>query len=204
MAATNAKVAGDDHWLPLRFDDIGSVRADYLLKAIATHDIYTTEVVSSAIARTQSQETAEMLKAWEEILELKRAQSDEETAEYERPTEKMDTLAVFGGPTHAFELVCSENDVKAMPNFDKVADPSFDILNDLQFAMLMVAVLVGQPLTSCFAPECTAYSRAQNFNRNRPAVQIKIAARRATQEKVMRRVCCVLRAILVLRGARNI
>ena len=102
----------------MRFQEIGIVRTNHLLKAVSTHDAYTTELVCSAIERTETEETSEMLEAWEYILKQKRAQEDHEVAEYVRPTGKMDTLSIFGGPTHAFELVCSANGVKAMPNFE--------------------------------------------------------------------------------------
>ena len=82
-----------------------------------------------------------------------------------------------------------------MPNLDKLAEVPYDIFSDVHFASAMVGVLKCKPRLVVIAPECTAYSMAQNFNAKLMTVQKVIAARRAEQEKIMRRIRKILTAV---------
>ena len=51
-----------------------------------------------------------------------------------------------------------------MPPIDILAKDPFDILDDVHFCSIMVALLTWLPLFVMFAPECTSWSRANDFN----------------------------------------
>ena len=47
---------------------------------------------------------------------------------HECPDKDIDVLSIFGGPKNVFGRMCADNGVASMPNQDKLAKVSYDIL----------------------------------------------------------------------------
>jgi len=184
-----------DHWIPL------AVRADDdALAQIAAQDgeSFPVDLATSLLGRTVTTKTKMELAAWEEILriKIKEAESRDEPIPFihDWDTGVADMISVFDGPSGQLNKMCEDAGVHAMPAIDKIAKVPYDVLNDIQFSSLMVGILKQKPGLLLLAPECTSFSKAQDFNKNRPDVMAAIAKERKVQTRVMTRVNAVLRA----------
>ena len=60
-----------------------------------------------------------------------------------------------------------------------VAELPYDLMNDAQFASVMVGMYSQKPSFTLLAPPCTAYTAAMRFNSLKPKVMAKNRADRA-------------------------
>jgi hypothetical protein len=185
----------DKHWIPVAT----RASADALAQIAAQDgESFPVDLATSLLIRTVTTETAMELSAWEEILRIKteevRAKGEAIHFLYDWETGIADMISVFDGPSGQLNRMCEDAGVHAMPAIDKVAKIPYDILDDIQFSSLMVGVLKQKPGLLLLAPECTSFSKAQDFNKNRPDVMSAIAKERKVQTRFMARVNAILRA----------
>ena len=79
-----------------------------------------------------------------------------------------DIVSVFDGPNGAINAKAIEAGLTPLPPVDKMASDSFDFLDDVHFASLMVAILLHMSLLLILAPCCTYWSKANDFNAHKP------------------------------------
>jgi hypothetical protein len=87
-----------------------------------------------------------------------------------------------------------------MPAFDVVAELPYDLMNDAQFASVMVGMYSQKPSFTLLASPCTAYTAAMHFNSLKPKVMAKNRADWALQEQMMKRVNQKMRAAFTYGG----
>jgi hypothetical protein len=109
-------------------------------------------------------------------------------------------VSIFDGPSGQLNAMCEQAGVTVMPPIDKVASGPYDMLNDVQFSSLMIGILERRPGLVLLAPECTAWSKAQDFNRKRPSVMADVERRQSEQRKVMTRMNAILGAVWTYGG----
>ena len=104
-------------------------------------------------------------------------------------------LSVFDGPRGDINNSAEDVGMKPMPPIDTKSNEPFDLLNDVHFASIMVAILMFMPLFVMFAPECTSWSRANDFNNNKPKARDELEKEKTNQRRVMDRMRAMLRAV---------
>ena len=68
------------------------------------------------------------------------------------------------------------------PPVDVLTSTPYDVVNDLHFASLMVAVLIRMPLLVIMAPVCRWWSKANDFNASRAGAQQHCEKKREEQQ----------------------
>ena len=93
-----------------------------------------------------------------------------------------DVISIFDGPTGEFNRMARAAGLSPMPAIDVVAELPYDLMNDAQFASVMVGMYSQKPSFTLLAPPCTAYTAAMRFNSLKPKVMAKNRADRELQE----------------------
>jgi hypothetical protein len=190
-----ANVTAIKHWLPVRFVKLGKMRLDFL-QEIITAESYTVMQFDCDFSRAPTAVTQEMMKVWIEDLKIQiESKGKRVTPLHEWLHEEIDDLSIFGDSIDIFEHMCADNGVASMPNLDKLAEISYDILSDMYFASAMVGILKCKPRLVVIAPECTVCSTAQHFNARNMSAKSALKSKKVEQEKIMRRIRKILNAV---------
>ena len=95
-----------------------------------------------------------------------------------------DMLSVFDGPYGDINKDTEDIGMKPMPLIDTKSKEPFDVLNNVHFASIMVAILSFMQLFVIFAPECTSWSRANDFNTKKTQARAKLEKNNKNQHCV--------------------
>ena len=152
--------------------------------------------VDGPVERATSPAHPIMPKVWSEILNQKKSgQPGGKFYTVQQDLGEAHLMSVFDGPDGDINAKSLEQGLESMPPVDKVAIDPYDLIHDITFASIMVAILLHLPLLGLFAPECTAWSKANDFNSNKPEVIARTEGKRGEQTRVMSRVRAMIRAI---------
>ena len=113
--------------------------------------------VANAIDRTapHTEPHAELMNTWQAIATMMR-KKDPASTPYECARGNADLLSIFDGPSGTINKVATEKGLTAMPPVDVLTEMPQGILNDVQFATLMIAILECCPGLVILGPGCGA------------------------------------------------
>jgi hypothetical protein len=135
-----------------------------------------------------------MRKEWGTIAkEMQRRNPD--ARPYKAAKGDADFLSIFDGPAGSLNKQAVEQGLTAMLPVDLLAAIPYQMLNDVHFSTLVVAVLDCCPGLVMFAPDCSAWCMAAMFNNRNERAMEKIKRRRAEQTNVMQCVNVIIRAV---------
>jgi hypothetical protein len=96
---------------------------------------------------------------------MAKKEDDPENTTYEVNFDGLaDILSVFDGPRGDINKDAEDVGMKSMPPIDTKSKELFDVLNNVHFASIIVAILSCMPLFVIFAPKCTSWRRVNDFN----------------------------------------
>ena len=185
-----------------RFDTLGDVRKKHLMQTLRTHTESTffaegSEMVPELLTdeRMETKGRNLLLEIWQTVLQ-KKMKENPDSVPYvvEGKDGLFDLISIFDGPDGDINNAAEDKGLKPMPPVDKVAVDPFDLMDDVVFASIMVAILLHMPMLLLFAPCCTYWSKANDFNKKRPEARERIEKGQQEQRKVMQRVQAAIRA----------